>query len=334
MKGLAGYRELDHDKIQTGYIDWLLEDNGLLARLKVKELKGNGLKYNIRTGRGTAAWTQPNETIVTTTGTTEQRSAAIYSLVKQADVDKFAIATNASQDPTIAELKESADDMTFSLTRAMVHGQTTASGVTNEAKGLFQLTAEIEGETKTDLDGSTTPGAGNNSQVVAAHATSVVLTLDMVDMLNDVVKLGINCYVCSRAVRRKLTSLARAATGNVEHDKDELGYMVDFYGGKPLYIVDEIEDAYPDNSSSALDISSYVLGTTIASGNDNCVLFALNTSENGFVMLQSQPLKREGPWTPDDVDANRYRFTWYVGFGLLNKLAVGLLTGFVVGSST
>ena len=106
------------------------------------------------------------------------------------------------------------------------------------------------------------------------------------------------------------------------------------YGGKPLYIVDEIEDAYPDNSSSVLALASYVLGTTIASANDNSVLFALNTGDEGFVILQSQAMKREGPWTPDDKDSDRYRFTWYTGFGLLNKMAAGVLTGFVTGSST
>ena len=327
MRTLAAYRELDSDKIQAGYIDWLLESNGLLARLKVKELKGNGLKYNVRTARGAAAWVQPNETIVTTSGTTAQRSAAIYALVKQADVDKFSISTNATQDPTLAELKESAEDFKFSLTRAMVHGQTTSSSVVNEPKGLFKLIAEIESESTTDLDGSTTPGAGNNTQVLAGHATSAALTIDMMSALRDMVKLGVDCYVTNRAMRRKLESLARAAGNNLEHDKDELGYAVDFYGGKPIYIVDEIEEAYPDNSASVLDLSSYALGTARAGGNDHSAIFALNTSDEGFVMLQSQAMKREGPWTPDDKDADRYRFTQYTGFGLLNKHGAAVLTG-------
>lgn len=319
MKTLASYRELDHDKIQTGYVDWLLEDNGLMARLKVVELTGNGLKYNVRTGRGTAAWTNPNDTITTTTGTTAQRSAAIYALIKQADVDKFAKSTNSNQDPTIAEIKESSDDMRFSWSRSMIHGQTTSISVTNEPKGLVKLIEELETEATTDLD------SGNNTQVVAAHATSEAITLDDMDALTDKVKLGVDCYVTNRAMRAKINSLARASGTNMVHDKDELGYMVAMWGGKPIYIVDEIEEAYPDGSSSVLNLASYVLGTTRVGGNDNSLIFALNTSAEGFVILQSQPMKREGPWTPDDKDADRYRFTWYTGFGLLNKFGAAVL---------
>lgn len=321
MRTLASYRELDRDMIQSGFIDWLLEDNGLMARLYVKELKGNGLKYNVRTARGAAAWTQPNDTITSTSGTTTQRSAAIYALIKQCDVDKFAQDTNSTQDVAAAEVKESADDMMFEWTERMIHGGTTTSSASNQPKGLFQLLAEIESEATTDLD------SVNNTQVIAGNAASGALTIDHMDELTDAVKLGVNCYVTNRRARRKLASLARAAGNNLTHDRDELGYMVTMYGGKPIYIVDAIESSYPDSTSSVLDLSSYAIGTTRASGNDNFVIFALNTSEEGFVILQSSPLRREGPWTPDDKDADRYRFTWYNGFALLNKFGAAVLTG-------
>ena len=319
MKTLAGYRELDSDKIQAGYIDWLLENNGLMARLFVKEVKGNGLKYNVRTARGGAAWVQPNDTIVSTAGTTVQRSAAIYALVKQADIDHFAQKTNATQDPTVAELKESADDMKHEWTERMVYGRTTTASATNHPKGLFQLIAELESEATTDLD------APNNTQVIAGSATSAALTLDMMDELSDAVKLGVDCYAMSSRARRKLSSLAKASGNNLKHDKDELGYPVAIYGGKPIYIVDAIDDSLPDAASSVLNLASYVIGTTRTGGNDNFAIFALNTSENGFVILQAQPMQKIGPWVPDDKDADRYRFSWYTGFGLLNKFGAAVL---------
>lgn len=321
MRTLASYREYDKDKVQAGFIDWLMEDNGLMARLKVVEMLGNGLKYNVRTARGGAAWTQPNDTITTTSGTTSQRSAAIFALVKQADVDKFAKATNSTQDPTIAELKESADDMMFEWSERMVHGQETTSSVTNQPKGLLRLIREIESEATVDLDGVV------NSQVIAGNATSGALTIDAMSELRDAVKLPLDCYAMSKRMRRKLESLARAAGNNLEHDKDELGYPVEMFGKSPIYIVDAIEDAYPDNVASVLTTTSYAIGTTRASGNDNSVIFALNTSDQGFVLLQAGALKREGPWTPDDKDADRYRFTWYTGFGILNKFGAAALTG-------
>lgn len=323
MRTLTQYRELDTDKVQAGYIDWLLEENPVMARMHIRDGVGNGLKYNVRTARGGAAWTQPNDTISTTSGTTEQRSAAIYNLVKQADVDKFAKLTNATQNPTEAELKESADDMQFEWSERMIHGRVTTSSVANQPKGLLCLLQDIEAEGTVDLDGA----AGQNSQVIAGHATSAALTIDMMSELRDAVKLGVDCYAMNRDMRRKLESLARASGNNLLHDKDELGYPVDLYGGKPIYIVDAIESAYPDSSSSVLTLTTYAIGTARTGGNDNSLIFGLNLSEKGFIILQAEALKREGPWTPDDLDADRYRFTWRTGFALLNKFGAAVLTG-------
>ncbi len=329
MKTLAGYREMDHDLIQTGFIDWLLETNGLMPRLKVKEVSGNGIKYNIRTARGGSSWTQPNDTIVSTSGATEQHSAAIYSLIGQAAPDKFAMVTNSTQNPGLAEIKAKSTGFLWEWTERMVYGQNTTQSTVNPPKGLFTLVGDIEAEGTADLDGA----SGQNSQVIAKgqtgitnHDTSVALTLDMMDYLTDAVRLGVDAYVTTRRMRRKLTSLARATdSANLEHDNDQLGFPVVKYGGVPIYIVDALEDSLPDASSSVLTLSSYAIGTTRASGNDNSAIFALNLSEEGFVILQSGALRHEGPWTPDDLDAERHRFVWYTGFGLLNKFGAAVL---------
>ncbi len=327
MKTLTSYREMDSDKIQAGFINWLLEDNGLVARLNIVEVKGNGIRYNVRIARGAAAWTQPNETIETTSGTTSQRSAAIYALQKQADVDHYAQATNSTQDPTAAELKEAADDMAYEHTLRMVYGQTTTSSAANQPKGLFQLIAELESETTTDLD------SVNNSQVISPNTGSAALTIDNMAQLRDAIKPNPTCYVMNKTARRLLETLATAAGNNLGHDKDELGYPVQTFGNFPIYIVDAIENSYPDCSSYVLDLSSYAIGTTRAGGNDNTVIFALNTSEQGFNLLQAGVLKRVGPWIPDDKDCDRYRFSWYTGFGIMDKFKAAVLVSVLGGAA-
>lgn len=323
MQTKTVYQQFDKDLIVSGFFDWLLEDNPLLARLHVMEAKGNGVKYNVKTARGSAAWVGPNDTISTTSGSFTQRTASIYTMAKQADVDRAMKQINSSQDITSVELKDSADDAAWEITERMVYGQTTTSSAANQPKGLFTLLAEIEGESTSDLD------ADNNSQVIAGEngATSGTLTIDDMSSLRDLVTLGVDCYVMTRRMRRKLESLARAAGNNLVHDKDELGYPVAMYGGSPIYLVDALENSLPDNSSSVLDISSYAIGTTRAGGNDNSAIFALNTSEQGFVLMQVGAMERVGPWIPDDKNADRYRFTWNVGFGLFNKFGAGVLTG-------
>lgn len=321
MQTKTVYQYFDKDLIVSSYFDWMLEKNPLLARLHVMEAKGNGVKYNIKTARGGAAWVQPNESISSTAGTFSQRSAAIYTLAKQCDVDRAMQQINSTQNIATLEIKDSADDANWELTERMVYGQTTTSTASNHPKGLLQLIAEIEGESKTDLD------SANNTQVIAGNATSGALTIDMVSELRDTVSLGLDCYVMEKRARRKLESLARAAGNNLQHDKDELGYPVQTYGGAPIYIVDAMEASLPDSVSSVMDLTSYAIGTTRASGNDNFVIIGLNTSEQGFVLLQVGAMERLGPWIPDDKNADRYRFTWNVGFALFNKFGAGCLIG-------
>ena len=321
MRTLASYKEQDSDLIMRGFYDWLFENSPLLHRIPVKEVKGNGVKYNVVTARGGASWTQPEDVIPESTATTSQRSAALSILIGDADVAKFAIKTNSTQNPETNEIEQKAEDMLNEWSERLIIGQTTASSTTNQPKGLLKLIAEVESESTTDLD------APNNSQVVAGHATSAALTIDMVDELTDACKKGVTCYLSSRRMRRKLTSLARAAGNNLVHDKDELGHMVAIYGGLPWYVDDHIEDAYPNNISSVLDVSSYTVSTTRAANNDNSVIFALNLSENGLCVIQAGGFERELIGTVQNKDAIRHRFKWYNGFALYNKYAAAVLTG-------
>src|SRR3990167_3661042 len=157
MQTKTVYQQFDKDLIVSGYFDWMLENNPLIARLHAMESKGNGIKYNVKTARGNASWVQPNDTITSTAGTFAQRSAAIYRLAKQCDVDRGQLKVNSTQDLEAIEIKESADDAGFEVTERMVHGGTTTSTSENQPKGILELIAELESEATTDLD------AGSNS---------------------------------------------------------------------------------------------------------------------------------------------------------------------------
>jgi len=321
MRTLVDYRELDKDLIMKGFYDWLFEASPLMNRIPVREVRGNGVKYNVTVTRKGASWTQPGDTIAESTGTASQRSAALSILIGDADVDKFSIKTQSTQDLEALEIKQAATDVLWEWSERLIIGQTTGSSTTNQPKGLLTLIAEVESESTSDLD------APNNTSVVAGNAASGALTIDMMDELTDAVKLGANAYLMSRRMRRKLTSLARAAGNNLQHDKDDLGHPVALYGGIPVYVDDHIEDAYPDSSASILDLSSYAVGTTRASGNDNSVIFALNLSEDGLCSIQAGAFEHEVIGTVQNKDAIRHRFKWYNGFALYNKNAAAVLTG-------
>ena len=321
MRSLVDYRELDTDLIMRGFYDWLFEASPLLHRMAVREVKGNGIKYNVATTRKGASWTQPGDTIAESTGTATQRSAALSILIGDADVDKFSIATNMSQDVEALEIKTAADDVLFEWSERLIIGQTTNQSTTNQPKGLFKLIAEVESDSTTDLD------APNNTSVIAGNTASGALPFAMMDELTDAVRMGVNAYLMTRRMRRKLGDLARAAGNNLMHDRDDLGHMVAMYGGTPVYVDDHLEDAYPDSGASILDVSSYTPNTTRASGNDNSVIFALHIAEDGFTIIQAAPFQHEVIGTVQNKDAIRHRFKWYTGFALYNKYAAAALTG-------
>lgn len=323
MLTLVDYRERDTDKIMRGVYDWMFTVNPLMHRMPVVTVKGNGVKYNVKTTRSSNQWTQPGDTIQESTGTSTQRSAAIYTLIGDADTDKSQIAANSTQNPRLLTIKDKVDDMNYDWQMGLVWGQESASSVTNQPKGLFALVREVEAEGTTDLD------APNNSQVVAGHGTSSALTIDMMDELADQMKMGITCYLMNRRMRRKLTSLARAAGNNLVHDNDELGHPVAMFGGIPIYVMEDdvLEDALPDSSSSVLDLSSYTIGTTRAAGNDNSAIFALRLAEDGFCLIQTAPFTHEDIGTVQNKDAYRDRFKWYHGFALYNKYGMACMTG-------
>jgi len=321
MRTLETYQELDTDTMMKGFFQWLFDASPMSRIMPVKEVRGNNVLYNVDTTRGGASWTQPGDVIPESTGTTTQRSAALSRLIGDADVDKSAIAINSEQNPATLEIEKKANDMMDEWETRLIHGQQTTSSESNQPKGMFRLIAEIESEATTDLD------AVNNTQVVAGNAASGALTIDMIDELIDACKMGATDIILSRRMRRKLNSLARASGNNLVHDRDELGHIVTTFGDQRVWVNDHIEDAYPDNTTSVLDLSSYALGTTRAAGNDNSVIFAVNMSNKGLTIIQAGPFTREPRFTVPNKDAWRYRFKWYNGFALWNKFSAAVLTG-------
>lgn len=322
MRTLVDYQKLDTDLIMKGFYDWLFEDDdGILKRYPIKEVKGNGVKYNVSTARGGASWTQPGDTISESTGTEAQRSAAISVLVGDADVDKSQIAAQGTQNVEVLEIRKKSADVLWEWQEQFIWGQTSSTSSTNQPKGLFLLLAEVESESTTDWD------APNNSQVVAGNAASGALTIDMMDELTDQVRPAPNAYIMSRRMRRKLGGLARAAGNNLEHDNDQLGYSVSLYGGVPIYINDHIGDNLPDSSAKVLSLAAFDKSTARAGGNDNSAIFAVRFSDDACCGIQTIPFTHESIGTVQDKDAVRHRFKWYTGNALYNKFAAAVLTG-------
>ena len=337
MQTLTQYEYLDRDMILRGVVDWLVKESPLLGVLPMKSIQGNAYKYNVSTALPTASWTSVGDQISESTGTYEQRSTDIYTLIQNAYTDKSAIALNSTQNPEAIDAQLAAQAMAHEFEKTLIIGQTSVDTTTKQFKGLLRIIAEFESSSTTDLDGNifSAPDTGNNVQVLTQAATSGALTMPAMDALIDQIRPGRpDVLLMSRYARRKLNVLQRASgSSGVELQESELfGKFMTSYDGIPIYVSDWIKDNYANNASNVLAIASYDFDTTRATDYDNSVIFAMKFGENGVQGLHAGEMKHEREEIVEDYNAILNRYVWYVGLACTAKYSLACLIRFDPGS--
>ena len=322
MLTLSDYQKLDTDLMVQAIYDWIFQsDDDFLRQLAIVEVKGNGIKYNVKTARAAISFQDPMDDIPETTPSFTQRNAALYVAVHDCLLSKFAKATNSTQDPGALQMKSDIEDFTEAIKGMMVVGQTTTTGSTKQPKGILKLIAEFEAEATTDLD------AVNNAQVIANSATSGALTIDKMDELVDAVNKP-NFLMMSKRSRRKLNALARASGSILNIGTNEFGNPIEQFSKLPIFINTNIPDNLPDNVASVLDIAAYAQSTTRAATVDNSPIFCGRfKDEGGFCINQAIPLTQEFVGISQKKDADQHRVKWYHGFAAYDKYSLAVLTG-------
>ena len=337
MQTLAQYEYLDRDVILAGIVDWMVKESPMLGALPMKPIQGNAYKYSVSMTLPTASWLAVGDQIVESTGTYEQRSTDIYTLLQNAYTSKAAIALNATQDPEAADAELAAQAMAHEFEKTVIIGQTSTSSTSKQFKGLLRILAELESSSTTDLDGAVAGSEGNNSQVLAAGATNGTLSMALMDELIDKIKPGKpDMLLMSRLSRRRLNALSRASGGGALYlaDSASFGIKMMHYDEIPIYVSDWILDNYPDNASSVLSIASYNFDTarSASSNLDNSLIFALQIGEKKVQGLNAGEMKHERS-DPDkplpDYNAIENRYIWYCGLMCASKFSLAVLTGCV-----
>jgi len=317
---LSDYAKLDTDAIKKGVMEWIVYESPVLQKLPFINISGNSYKYNVETALAGTAWIQPTDTVPESTDQASQRSTELKILIGDADISKFAIRTNSTENPETITIEKKAKAISYEFEDTFIHGQTTTQTSTNQFKGLLRLIAELESTSTTDLD------AANNGQIIPAHASSGPLTLDYLDELVDLIKPGKpDCLVMSRRARRRLNILSRASGSALRQTQGDFGQFIDLFNGIPVLVSDFIGDNFQDGSSSVLDIANYDPTVTRAAGYDNSVIFALRFGDTNVCGLQAGPMEHEDLGTVPDKDAVRHRFKWYCGAAIFHKYSAAVL---------
>jgi hypothetical protein len=327
MKTLTQYEYLDKDAILSGVMEWIVKESPVLQMLPFKAIQGNSFKYNVETALPTASWLTVGDTITESSGTSEQRSTDIYTMVQNCYTDKSVIALNSTQNPETIDIEAGAKAMAHEFEKNFVLGQTTTTSSTKQFKGLMRIIAELESATTTDIDGI------NNTQAVPNHATSGAPTVANMDVLVDAVKPGKpDCLLMSRRARRALNVLQRASgSGTALTEIGQFGLFVPSYDGIPILVSDFIPDnMYDANGSSVTAIATYNQSVARATNYYNTVIFAMKFGEQDVCGLQAGGMAHEREMFVEDYNAICNRFIWYVGAACFKKYSLAGLFNVLV----
>lgn len=324
MQTLTQYEYLDKDMVLKGVCEWIVKESPILQKLPFFGVQGNSYKYNVELTLPTASWLTVGDQIAESTGTFEQRTTDIYTMIANSYTDKSKIELNSTQDPESIDVAMAAKAMAHEFEKTFVIGQTSVDNNSNQFKGLLRIIAEFESSSTTDLD------AVNNSQVIANDATSGALTTAKMDELIDAVKPGkADFLLMSRHARRKVNALQRASgnAGTLITDKDQFGSFMSFYDGIPIFINDFLLNNFYNNASSVQAIATYDYDTTRTTDYDNTIIFAGKWGEKGVCGLNAGEMKHEREEFVENYNAICNRFVWYCGAACFSKYSLACLTG-------
>ena len=315
---------LDRDTIMSGVVDWLVKESPLTGVLPHMKIQGNAYKYNVSLTLPTASWVKRGQQLSESTGTFEQRSTDIYTLVQTGYTSQEAIDLNVTQDPEAVDVKLAAQAMAHEFEKTLIIGRTSVDSTTNQFKGLLKIVAELESATTTDLD------AINNDQIIAGTTSTGALTMAKMDELVDQIKPGKPDFLLmSRKMRRKLTALQRASGSGVSMiDSKLFGLVMSSYDEIPIYVSDWVLNNYIEGSSSVQTIVDYDFDAAAVAGtNENSVIFAMQIGEDKVSALHSGEMKHQREEFVEDYFAVANRFSWYCGLACFQKYSLACMTG-------
>ena len=326
MQTLTAYEYLDRDMIIKGVFDWIVKESPIMGVLPFIPVEGNAYLYNVSLTLPTASWLTVGDQISESTGTYEQRTTSIYTLLANSYTDKSKIKKNATQDPEAVDIALAAQAMAHEFEKTFIIGQTSVDSSTKQFKGLLRMIAEFESSSTTDLDGV------NNTSVLAAGATNAATTQTLMDELIDRIKPGApDLLLMSRKQRRRLNVLSRVsgASGLMITDSELFGKKMAHYDSIPIYVSDFLPDNFPDNASSVCTISTYDYDAAATGTTDESFIFAMQLGEKKVKGLNAGEMVHEREEFLEDYNAIANRFTWDVGAICESKYSLAVMTGLV-----
>jgi hypothetical protein len=312
-----------NDVLQRGVVELLVKDDTILESLPFKDIKGNGLTYDLESTLSGADFYNPGDTWQEKTSTVTQVTANTVILGGDADVDNFLETTRGNIQQLMGEqIKSKTKAMRRTFLDAFFYGYKTG-GATKDFDGLQYLIRR------------TTSGSENSIAVATSSGTSLALSLERAEAAVDLVKGGVpQIAVMSKLARRSINKYLNGVGGISKGDVQ--GKTVQTLFEIPVVVNDHIRN----NESADLQYGTNEAGTNVyghnyadADGDDNdgaSTIFFLRLENEAVCGIQSLGITTVRIGDLETKDAKRVRIKWYPGLMFQSLISSSKLTGFDV----
>lgn len=218
MLTLTEASKLIQNPLQRGVVETFARTSPVLERLPFMDVNGNAYSYNVEQTLPGIAFRDYNTSYTESTGVVNPYTEKLYIMGGISSVDRALVKTQGSVNNIRAihdNMKAKAAALTF--TAKFFNGDNTTAAT--EFDGL-----------KERLTGS------------QALTYTGAMTLEKVDELIDGVIGGPTALFMSKATRRTVNALRRAAGQATEVVSDSFGRQIDAYAGIPIGVIEEDKD--------------------------------------------------------------------------------------------
>lgn len=218
MLTLTEASKLIQNPLQRGVVETFARTSPVLERLPFMDVNGNAYSYNVEQTLPGIAFRDYNTSYTESTGVVNPHTEKLYIMGGISSVDRALVKTQGSVNNIRAihdNMKAKAAALTF--TAKFFNGDNTTDAT--EFDGL-----------KERLTGS------------QALTYTGAMTLEKVDELIDGVIGGPTALFMSKATRRTVNALRRAAGQATEVVSDSFGRQIDAYAGIPIGVIEEDKD--------------------------------------------------------------------------------------------
>jgi len=300
-----------NDVLQRGVVELIVKDDPILSKLGFKDIKGNGLTYDVETTMSGADFYGVGDTWVESTSTVTQHTAHTKILGGDADVDNYLAATRSDvQDLMSEQIEAKTKAIRHAFLNTLFYGY--AATETKRFDGLHQL---LTSQTY-------------NTVAVGNTGSPQVLTMAKLEEMIDLIVDGKpDMLVMTKLMRRSINKYLKGV-GGITYD-DAANGRVQTILGVPVHVSDFLsndESCDKDYGSSAFGHQP-TDGTALGDDDNGTSIFAIQFGPKALSGVQSMPITVEKFGKLETKDAARTRIKWYPSIMVQSIISCAKITG-------